>query len=127
MRTRIGLARVWESVNALPCMFGGLGSSAQMAAWQAAFLAESAALASFDHAQVLLDLVKAFETVPHHVLVMAALAKGYPLWVLHLSLAAYRLVRSIGIDGVYSRQLTACRGHHNRLRFRYVGAEVAAD
>ena len=57
MRARISLARAWELTHSLPCIFGGLGSSAQMASWQAAFYAESAALASMDHAQAPLDLV----------------------------------------------------------------------
>ena len=85
MRTRICLAQIWERANAMPCIYGGLGSSAQMAAWQAAFVAESAALAAQDHVQVLLDLVKAFETVPHDVLARAARARGYPLRILRLS------------------------------------------
>ena len=74
---------------------------AQKASWQAAFVAEAAALAKDDHVQVLLDLVKAFETVPHHILVAAACAKGYSQSLLRLSLAAYRLRRSIGIDGFF--------------------------
>eukprot|EP00973_Karenia_brevis_P030846 4254122-Karenia_brevis.AAC.1 len=81
-----------------------------MASWQAAFLAEAACLGGDDHAQVLLDLVKAFETVPHRVIVSAARAKGYPIALIRLSLAAYRLRRSIGIDGVYSRLIVATRG-----------------
>ena len=71
-----------------------------MASWQAAFYAESAALASMDHAQALLDLVKAFETVPHHILVVAAAARGYPVVISRLTLAAYRLARSVSVDGV---------------------------
>ena len=59
---------------------------------------------------MLLDLVKAFETVPHHKLVAAAVSKGYSLVLLRLSLAAYRLSRSIGIDGVYSVCIQATRG-----------------
>ena len=39
----------------MPCVFGGIGSNAQAAAWQAAFVAESAALDAADHAQALLD------------------------------------------------------------------------
>ena len=81
-----------------------------MASWQAAFVAESAALSSEDHVQALLDLVKAFETVPHAILVRAAASRGYPILVLRLSIAAYRLSRSIGVDGVYSRLVVASRG-----------------
>ena len=84
--------------------------SAQYASWQAAFIAECAALAHLDHLQALLDLVKAFETVPHRILANAAAAKGYPAVILRLSLASYRLSRSVGIDGNYSRLIVACRG-----------------
>ncbi len=54
-----------------------------------------------------LDLVKAFETVPHEVLAQAAARKGYPSTLLKLS---YRLARAIGIAGTYSRLVVATRG-----------------
>ncbi len=82
----------------------------QTASWQEAFAAEAANLGGMDHAQALLDLVKAFEIVPLWVLVEAAKLKGYPAIVLQLSLAAYRLLRTIGVDGVYSRTIKATRG-----------------
>ena len=58
----------------------------------------------------LIDLMKAFERVPHHILAREAQALGYPLWLLRLSLAAYRLPRRISIAGVLSRILRAARG-----------------
>ena len=72
--------------------------------------AEVANLSGLEHAQALLDLVRAFETVPHRVLVEAAKKKGYPMAILRLSIAAYTLCRAIGIDGVYSWLITATRG-----------------
>ena len=45
---------------------------AQRAAWHAALDSESAALTGDDHVQSLHDLVEAFETVPHDVLIAAA-------------------------------------------------------
>ena len=57
---------------------------AQRAAWQGAFTAEQAALTKLDLAEGLVDLVKAFETVPHYVLTACALALGYPLIILRL-------------------------------------------
>ena len=110
MRTRICVARAWEAATAMPCLFGGAGMGAQRAAWEAAFASELAAHCRNDHLQILLDLVKAFETVPHDKLVEAAVAKGYSVVVLRLSIQAYRLQRSIGVDGVYSRCVVACRG-----------------
>ena len=44
------------------------------------------------------------------MLASAAAAKGYPVQILRLSIAAYRLQRSIGIDGIYSRTIVATRG-----------------
>ena len=83
---------------------------AQRAAWQASYAAESAARSGKYFAQSLLDLVKAFEMIPHHLIVSAARKHGYSPWLLRLSLAAYRLPRAIGVEGVYSRQIVACRG-----------------
>ena len=83
---------------------------AQRASWQAAFAAESAARSGNYFAQSLLDLVKAFEMIPHHLIIKAARKHGFSPWILRLSLAAYRLPRAIGVDGVYSRLIVASRG-----------------
>ena len=58
---------------------------AQRASWMAAFAAEDAARSGEHYAQSLLDLVKAFEMIPHHHIVLAAKKHGYPLWLLRLS------------------------------------------
>ena len=110
MRARVYVARLWEAANSLPSLFGGTGMGAQRASWEAAFVAEMAALQRIDHVQFLLDLVKAFETIPHDKLAEAANAKGYSLSLLRLSIAAYRLRRSIGVAGVFSRCMRATRG-----------------
>jgi len=101
---------VWEAANAMPSVFGGAGMGAQKASWQAAFACESATLSGKDHAQSLLDLVKAFETVPHWVLAEAARRAGYNMAILRLSLAAYRLWRVLSIEGIFSRRVRATRG-----------------
>ena len=110
MRARAAHARAWEAANASDELYGSAGMGAQRAAWVEAFCAESAALESESHAQALMDLTKAFETIPHDLLLDAAKCRGFPLALLRLSLAAYRLKRSVGIDGVYSRQIRATRG-----------------
>ena len=110
MRARVCVAKAWEVANAHPCLFGGPGMGAQRASWQAAFASEMAAIMKLDHAQALLDLVKAFEMIPHHLVVQAALDRGYNLVVLRLSLAAYKLGRAVGIDGAFSRRICARRG-----------------
>ena len=64
----------------------------------------------------LLDLVKAFDTIPWHLLVSEAIKLGYSLWVLRLSIAAYQAPRYIRMNGAYSapiipkRSLTAGGG-----------------
>lgn len=83
---------------------------AQRAAWVEAFNAEAAVLDGEEQAQALLDLTKAFELVDHQLLVDAARRSGYPLALLRLSLAAYRLHRTVGADGHYSRTVVAARG-----------------
>lgn len=110
MRTRLLFTRAWEACHTSESVFAGPDMGAHKASWQSAFAAEAASLGADDHAQALIDLVKAFETVPHDVLFEAARIKGYPLWLLRLSLAAHRLARSVGVDGVYSRFVFASRG-----------------
>jgi hypothetical protein len=110
MRARVCITRAWEIANSMPSVFGGAGMGAQRAAWQQAFTTEAAALCKDQCASGLLDLVKAFETVPHTILVLLATEKGYSIVLLRLSLAGYRLKRAIGIEGVFSRGLVATRG-----------------
>ena len=110
MRARSSIARQWELDHARPGVYGGAGRGAQRAAWQIAMRAEASACDGMHYAQALLDLVKAFETIPHHRIVEAAIRHGYCLWTLRLSLAAYCLPRVLGIDGAFSRTVLAVLG-----------------
>ena len=110
MRARIFIARSWEIAHHLPSVYGGTAMGAHRAAWNECFSAELAANVQSDHLQALVDLVKCFETVPHEHLIAAARARGFPLILLRLSLAAYRLCRVISIDGNFSRLVIAIRG-----------------
>ena len=67
------------------------------------FKAENASSLHVEYGQSLLDIVKAFEKVPHAHIVRAAIKHGYCLWTLQLSLQAYRAPRVITIDGICSR------------------------
>ena len=65
----------------------------QRDSWQEALMAETAALKGLDVLQLLCDLVKA-------VLVECSEDSGYNLVTLRLSLAACRLLRALGVEGV---------------------------
>ena len=58
----------------------------------------------------MLDLVKAFDMVPHWILIREGLLLGYPLWLLRLSLATYRMKRVVRIRKVVSAEVWAFRG-----------------
>ena len=87
-------------------MYGSAGKAAKRATWISAWEAESAGSKAELYAQALLDQAKAFETVPHEHLWKQAAARGYPLRVL----AAWRMLRTIGIDASFSRLVKAPRG-----------------
>ena len=90
--------------------YSGPSKGANRAAWTAAFLAEGAANSGKFFSHALLDMVKAFEMIPHHLIVLACPEYGYPLFILRLSLASYRLPRALGISGVYSILVVAICG-----------------
>ncbi|CAK0867119.1 unnamed protein product, partial [Prorocentrum cordatum] len=110
MRARATVARAWEAAHALPSVFGSAGRGAQRAAWAATFAAEASAASARHHVASLLDLVKAFERIPRHLVAAAAVRLGFDLVVLRLSLASYRLARAIGVEGTFSCLLVATRG-----------------
>ena len=83
---------------------------AQRAAWMVSFRAEAAACSQVHYAQTLLDLVKAFEKIPHQFIVEAARRLDICMATLRLSLASYRLPRVLSADGVCSRLISAVLG-----------------
>ena len=90
----------------------GKGKGANVSAWKQAFFAELAATMkhSAEYIQTLLDLVKAFDHVPQWLLIREGIARGYPLWILKLSIATYRLGRVIRIGSVVSNMVMALAG-----------------
>ena len=95
-------------------------------------MAEAAALSKHEYAEGIVDLVKAFETAPHHILADLAKTKGYCLVILRLCLAAYCLDRAIGVDGTSSGRIRATRGTTARVgiatsELRLLLADVMAE
>ena len=112
MRTRRNLAKKWEAENKRTWLYAGKGKGANVAAWNQASAAERAAALrpSVEYAQALLDLVKAFDRVPLELLVEEAVALEYPLRILRLSIATYKMERVIRIGNVVSKSVWAFRG-----------------
>ena len=93
-------------------MYAGKGMGAEVAVWKQAARAELAASLPYrvEYAQVLLDLVKAFDRIPHWLLLREAIALGFPLWYLRLALATYKLKRVLKIGACLSDEVVAYRG-----------------
>ena len=62
------------------------------------------------YAQGLLDLVKAYTRIPHHVLLREVIRLGYPIWLLQLAVATYRLLRVIRVEDAISCVIQAIQG-----------------
>ena len=111
MKARRLAVAEWEQNNERCNLYAGPGKGADIAAWKQAARAEVAAVSDGTHyAQCLLDLVKAFDRVPYHVLIREATQLGYPLRILRLSIATYMADRVIRVDGTISQTMRAKRG-----------------
>ena len=110
MRTRARHLRTWEAQHDHASLYGSTGKAATRAAWLSAWEGEAAHNCNSSYGQALLDLVKAFEMIPHDRLWHAACKHEYPLAVLRLALAAYAMPRAVGVDGTYSRLVSATGG-----------------
>ena len=81
-----------------------------MAAWKQSARAEFVSSLNAGYGQALLDLVKAFERIPHALLAREAKALGYPVWLIHLAIATYQLQRVLRVGKAVSEALEAMRG-----------------
>ena len=95
-----------------PYLYAGKKMGSTVAAWKQGFRAELAAESghTVNYCEALLDLVKAFDYVPHWVLIREGLALGYPLWLLRLSIATYKMSRVLRVRKVVSGLVWAFRG-----------------
>ena len=110
MRARRDVATHWERTHDRPCFYVGAAKCADVAAWKQAARAEHAVKSNLLYGIVLLDLVKAFERIRHAYLLRQAIIHAYPLWLLRLSLATYRLFRVVRVGNAMSHKVQACRG-----------------
>lgn len=81
-----------------------------MAAWKQAARAEAARALLVHYGQALLDLVKAFERIPHDRLLHEARLLGYLGWLIRLAVATYRLQRVVPVGDALSQMVTAVQG-----------------
>ena len=88
-RVRRSIAKEWEKPKSRAYLYGGAGMGADVAAWKQFARAELAAVSGRQYSQGLLDLVEAYERIPHWVLLREAQRQGYPIWVLQLAVALY--------------------------------------
>ena len=116
-KIRRKVADQWEHDTQRAYLYAGAGRGADIAAWKQAARAEHAATVKYAQYGIsLLDLVKAFDHIPWHLLVAEAQRLGYSLWVLRLSVATYSALRYIRMNGVHAaairpkRSLTAGSG-----------------
>ena len=110
MRARRDIAKQWERETDRDYLYAGSGKGSTVAAWKQAARAELAAANGSRYAQVLLDLVKAFERIPYRVLVREAKRLGYPLRLLRLAIATYKLPRVVRVGIAHSDLVWATRG-----------------
>ena len=97
--------------SAFLSLYAGKGMGADIAAWKQAARAALAVVATFHvgYGQALLDLVKAFDRIPHWLLVREAINLGYPLWFIRPSLQTYMLARAIRLRKVVAFKVQAYR------------------
>jgi hypothetical protein len=100
----------WESMQSRKYLYAGVARGSTVAAWKQAVRAELALALKVDYGQALLDLVKAFERIPHHVLVREAAALGYPGYMIRLAVATYRMRRVLRVGDAISQEVIAVCG-----------------
>ena len=110
MRVRRPVTLAWEAKRNRKYLYAGAAKGATVGAFKQAARAERAHLFGTSYAQVLLDLVKAFERIQHWHLVQQAAKLGYPRWLIRLSIATYRMKRVLRIGDAISDMVQATRG-----------------
>lgn len=98
-RTKRPLVRGWRQDNAREYDYGGRGRLSSSAVWLQALYDEVADAVGDAAITVLLDLMKAFESVPLERIWEEGLRRGFPPLVLRLSLEVCAFVRHPTLEG----------------------------
>ena len=114
-RLRRPIACQWEHDHDREYWWASKGKSCQRAVWQQSAWSEWATFKQevdggqerWASAQVLLDLVKAFEQIKHDVLLEAAIKYDFPLWQLKLQVELFRAPRWLAIGQCFAPPVVA--------------------
>lgn len=109
-RARRAASLEWERQHSSGYMYAGEAKGATVAAWKQAARAEHAIALKVDYGQALLGLAKAFERIPHHVLVREAAALGYPGRLIRLAVATCKMLRVLRVGQSLSQEVVAVCG-----------------
>ena len=135
MRVRLDIAQEWVASHERSFLYAGPCKGADVAAWKQSLLAEAARTHLLPYLCTLLDLVKAFDSVPFDVLAQCGARLSYNLFLLRLSVSSYLLARVLEVEGCCSCLVWATRGLaagsvlatiELRLLLLQVGARLAA-
>ena len=111
MRIHLTALRAWQAAHERPYFYVGPSRGAVAASGkQAAWAEVTRCIDGAAYAIALLDLVKAFDRIPHWYLLQQAVKYHFNLFLLRLSVAAYRMGRAIGINAVFGSLVFADRG-----------------
>jgi len=96
------LVRRWRAEHTRKYDYGGRGRTSTDAVWLQALHDESAEVLGRASSTVLLDLCKAFESVPLERVWARGLAENFPVGVLRLALEVCSFTRHLTLEGVVS-------------------------
>ena len=101
-KLRRRIAEKWEKEHARDYWWGGTGHSVESCVWTQALNGEYAASTGRKAASVLLDLVKAYETLGHRMCAMRFREAAVPLRYARWCLRCYAGPRVLRVDGAHS-------------------------
>ena len=112
-----------------PYLYAGKKMGSTVAAWKQGFRVELTTESGWtvNYCEALLDLVKAFDYVPHWVLIRESRPLGYTFWLLRLSIATYKMSRVLRVRKVVSGLVWAVMGHDRWIRVRHGRDEGGHD